>query len=121
LITFQPKLSNSVCIIYNFIVFTQNYILIPRVTFFREERFNSFPKVDIFSPTRTAFKKISICLPCMNSELRGAIYRKHMLYSQYTKNRNTKTWEKFRKQRNLVTKSDIDGGLYHVNQFSLLK
>ena len=31
-------------------------------------------------------------LPCMNSELRGAIYRKHMFYSQYTKNRNTKTW-----------------------------
>ena len=27
-----------------------------------------------------------------------------MFYSQYTKNRNTKTWEKFRKQRNLVTK-----------------
>ena len=40
----------------------------------------------------------------MNSELRGAIYRKHMFYSQYTKNRNTKTWEKFRKQRNLETK-----------------
>ena len=43
-------------------------------------------------------------LPCMNSELRGAIYRKHMLYSQYTTNRNIKTWEKFRKQRNLVAK-----------------
>jgi hypothetical protein len=40
----------------------------------------------------------------MNSELREAIYRKHMFYSQYTKNRNTKTLEKFRKQRNLVTK-----------------
>ena len=26
----------------------------------------------------------------MNSELRGAIYRKHMLYFQYTKTRNTK-------------------------------
>jgi tRNA 2-selenouridine synthase SelU len=25
-------------------------------------------------------------LPCVNSELRGAIYRKHMFYSQYTKN-----------------------------------
>lgn len=24
-------------------------------------------------------------LPCMNGELRKAIYRKHMLYSQYTK------------------------------------
>jgi hypothetical protein len=40
----------------------------------------------------------------MNSELRGAIYRKHMLYTQYTKQRNAKTWEKFRQQRNLVTK-----------------
>ena len=39
-------------------------------------------------------------LPCMNSELRGAIYRKHMFYSQYTKNDSTKTWGKFRKQRN---------------------
>ena len=29
---------------------------------------------------------------------------KTYVYSQYTKNRNTKTWEKFRKQRNLVTK-----------------
>ena len=50
---------NFTCIIYNFIVFLQNYILIPRVTFFREKWFNSFPEVDIFSPTRTAFKKIS--------------------------------------------------------------
>ena len=40
----------------------------------------------------------------MNRELRGAIYRKQMLYSQYTKNRSDKNWEKFRKQRNLVTK-----------------
>ena len=43
-------------------------------------------------------------LPCMNKELRGAIYRKQMLYSQYTKNQSNKNWEKFRKQRNLVTK-----------------
>jgi hypothetical protein len=40
----------------------------------------------------------------MNKELRGAIYRKQMLYSQYTKNRSNKNWGKFRKQRNLVTK-----------------
>ena len=40
----------------------------------------------------------------MNSELRGAIYRKHMLYSQYTKQHNVKTGGKFRQQRNLVTK-----------------
>jgi hypothetical protein len=43
-------------------------------------------------------------LPCMNSELRGAIYRKHVLHTQYTKQRNAKTWGKFRQQRNLVTK-----------------
>ncbi len=43
-------------------------------------------------------------LPCMNSELRKAIYRKHMLYTQFTKQRNSKTWEKYRNQRNLVTK-----------------
>ena len=35
-------------------------------------------------------------LPCMNGELRKVIYRKPMLYSQYTKNRNNQTWEKFR-------------------------
>jgi hypothetical protein len=39
---------NFTCIIYNFIVFTQNYILIPRVTFIREKWFNSFPEVDIY-------------------------------------------------------------------------
>ena len=43
-------------------------------------------------------------LPCMNRELRKAVYRKHMLYTQYTKNRNSKTWEKYRRQRNMVTK-----------------
>jgi hypothetical protein len=43
-------------------------------------------------------------LPCMNGELRKAIYRKHMLYSQYTENRNNQTWEKFRQQRHFVNK-----------------
>jgi hypothetical protein len=71
-------------------------------------------------------------LPCMNSELRGAIYRKHMFYSQYTKNRNTKTWEKFRKQRNLVTKlkknsmktyflEHFTGGAKNVNFWKTVK
>ena len=40
----------------------------------------------------------------MNSKLRKAIHRKHMLYSNYTKQRNGKTWKKYRKQRNLVNK-----------------
>ena len=40
----------------------------------------------------------------MNSKLRKAIHRKHMLYTNYTKERNGKTWKKYRKQRNLVNK-----------------
>ena len=43
-------------------------------------------------------------LSCMNSELRSAMHKKHMLYSHFTKNKNAKTWDKYRRQRNLVTK-----------------
>ena len=43
-------------------------------------------------------------LPCMNQELRRAVYRKQMLYSQFTKCQGNKNWEKFRKQINFVTK-----------------
>ena len=43
-------------------------------------------------------------LPCMNRALRKAIYTKHMLYSKYVRNRNGKTWEKYRVQRNYVEK-----------------
>ena len=43
-------------------------------------------------------------LPCINGELRRAIHRKHMLYTNFTKNRNNLTWDKFRQQRNLVNK-----------------
>ena len=43
-------------------------------------------------------------LPCMNRVLRKAIYTKHMLYSKYVSNRNGKTWEKYRFQRNYVEK-----------------
>ena len=39
----------------------------------------------------------------MNQELRRAVYRKQMLYSQFTKCQSNKNWDKFRKQRNLVT------------------
>ena len=42
--------------------------------------------------------------PYMNSELRKAVYRKQMFRSKFEKNRSDKNWEKFRKQRNLVTK-----------------
>ena len=40
----------------------------------------------------------------MNSTLRKAIHSVHMLCSNYTKQRNGRTWEKYRKQRNLVNK-----------------
>jgi hypothetical protein len=40
----------------------------------------------------------------MNRELRKAIYKKQMLRSKFEKYKTTKTWEAYRKQRNLVTK-----------------
>jgi hypothetical protein len=40
----------------------------------------------------------------MNSELRSARHKKHMFYSHFTKNKNAKTWDKYRRKRNLVTK-----------------
>ena len=40
----------------------------------------------------------------MNKELRGAIYRKQMRYSQYTKKRSNKNWEKFRRQNVFLAK-----------------
>ena len=40
----------------------------------------------------------------MNRELRKAIYNKQMLRSKFEKYKTNKTWEAYRKQRNLVTK-----------------
>jgi hypothetical protein len=40
----------------------------------------------------------------MNRELRKAIYNKQMLRNKYEKYHTDKTWEAYRKQRNLVTK-----------------
>lgn len=42
-------------------------------------------------------------LPFMNN-IRKAVYRKHKLYTHFTKHKDPKTWGKYRKQRNLVTK-----------------
>jgi hypothetical protein len=39
----------------------------------------------------------------MNRELRKAIYKKQMLRSKFEKYKTNKTWEAYRKQRNLVT------------------
>jgi orotidine-5'-phosphate decarboxylase len=43
-------------------------------------------------------------VPYMNRELRKAIYKKQMLRSKFEKYKTNKTWEAYRKQRNLVTK-----------------
>ena len=43
-------------------------------------------------------------VPYMNRELRKAIYKKQMLRSNFEKYKTSKTWEAYRKQRNLVTK-----------------
>jgi adenosyl cobinamide kinase/adenosyl cobinamide phosphate guanylyltransferase len=40
----------------------------------------------------------------MNRELRKAIYNKQMLRNEFEKYHTDKTWEAYRKQRNLVTK-----------------
>ena len=40
----------------------------------------------------------------MNSELRKAIYMKQMLRNKFEKCKSDKNWERYRKQRNLVTK-----------------
>ena len=40
----------------------------------------------------------------MNRELRKPIYNKQMLRNKYEKYHTDKTWEAYRKQRNLVTK-----------------
>ena len=40
----------------------------------------------------------------MNKTLKQAIYKKRMLFNKFQKCRNSKNWEKFRQQRNLVTK-----------------
>ena len=43
-------------------------------------------------------------LPCMNSALKKAIFLKKKLFKQYENSRNQKSWEKYRIQRNSVTK-----------------
>ena len=58
--------------------------------------------VDKHVPVKQRYQRKK--LPCMNRELRKAIYTKHMLYSKYVKNRSSKTWEKYRVQRNYVEK-----------------
>ena len=65
-------------------------------------------------------------LPCMNSEFRSAIHKKHMLYFYFTKNKNAKTWDKYRRQRNYFLERCTGGCenskyLVHNETFSLKK
>jgi hypothetical protein len=59
--------------------------------------------LDKHAPLKTRYPRKNP-LPCMNSTLTKAIHRVHMLCSNYTKQRNGRTWKKYRKQRNLVNK-----------------
>ena len=40
----------------------------------------------------------------MNKFLKQAVYKKRMLFNKYQNHRSSSNWEKFRQQRNLVTK-----------------
>ena len=40
----------------------------------------------------------------MNKSLKQAVYKKQMLFNKFQKYKTSKNWEKFRRQRNLVTK-----------------
>ena len=59
--------------------------------------------VEKHAPMKQRYERKNTC-PFMNKELRKAIYRKHMLYNKYLKNKCNNTWEKYRVQRNLVNK-----------------
>jgi adenosyl cobinamide kinase/adenosyl cobinamide phosphate guanylyltransferase len=56
----------------------------------------------MFQSNTTTPRKNSV--PYMNRELRKAIYNKQMLRNKNEKYHTDKTWEAYRKQRNLVTK-----------------
>ena len=57
---------------------------------------------NMFQSNTTTPRKNSV--PYMNRELRKAIYNKQMLRNKNEKYHTDKTWEAYRKQRNLVTK-----------------
>jgi hypothetical protein len=40
----------------------------------------------------------------MNSKLRKAVYKKRQLHNVFKTQRSSKSWEQYRKQRNIVTK-----------------
>ena len=67
---------------------------------FENEVLNIFDK---HVPIKTMYRKQNQ-VPYMDRDLRQAIYVKKMYYSKFLKNKNSKTWEKYRITRNLVNK-----------------
>ena len=59
--------------------------------------------VDKHAPIKSKTMK-GFHVPYMNGELRRAINVKHMLKRKYDKCNSTENWQKYRKQRNIVTK-----------------
>jgi hypothetical protein len=59
--------------------------------------------VDKHVPIKKKIVRKAQC-PYMNGNLRKAIYKKCMLRNSYYKNRSNENWQKYKKQRNLVTK-----------------
>jgi len=59
--------------------------------------------IDKHVPVKHRYPRKNL-VPYMNRELRKAIYNKQMLRNKYEKYHTDKTWEAYRKQRNLVTK-----------------
>ena len=49
-------------------------------------------------------KPVAYPVPYMNQNLRNAIYKKKMYHNKFFKQKTDKSWETYRKQRNLVTK-----------------
>ena len=49
-------------------------------------------------------KPVKTPAPFMNSKLRKAVYKKRMLHNIFKRQRDSKSWEQYREQRNLVTK-----------------
>ena len=72
------------------------------------ENFNNFENAYVqIADKHAPWKKRQVrknYVPYMNSELRKAIYMKQMLRNKFEKCKSDKNWERYRKQRNLVTK-----------------
>ena len=58
---------------------------------------------DKYAPLKKK-KCLSKPVPYINKTLQQAVYKKRMLFNKFPNYRSASNWEKFRQQRNLVTK-----------------